>query len=147
MDRGGQRGGSWRPWRQKETDTVPNEKAPSPYESDDPEPSPGDFRPSRRTEDLGRAYMAVAKKHGRAAAHKFFWKQQEGDTDEVLKHYGHLAPSMISVWQFAQPVATIPLAYAFFAELPSGRQLGGCWLILVALAAVCYDSMRQVWTL
>lgn len=58
-----------------------------------------------------------------------------------------VAPSMISVWQFAQPVATIPLAYAFFAELPSGRQLGGCWLILVALAAVCYDSMRQVWTL
>ena len=69
---------------------MPNGRFPCPYEREDPEPAPGVFVANRRMEEVGRAYMAIAKVKGRAAASRFLrYQKGQEDTDAALWQFGH----------------------------------------------------------
>ena len=55
----------------------------------------------------------------------------------------HLFASVETLWTACQPLATLPLAYLFFGELPSARAAVGCGLIAVALLLCTAVSLRE----
>ena len=58
----------------------------------------------------------------------------------------YMFPSVLTLWCAAQPVATLPFAYAAFGEVPAPIQFVGCGLIAAGLlmcTAVSYKEERE----